>query len=152
MSVTGKLTSLAAVTIFSSGTTTALTSGSIATSAAIDFSQANTLIQGYFRGRWVLSATAGAAPTATTGWVVYRLYSPDGGTTFETAPTSAPPLTAPLATIPAATTDSAAFVRASDPVDGHSGTLKIILYNNGTGQQLNAGWSLTWVPVSDQGI
>lgn len=152
MAVTGKLTSLAAVTIFSSGSTTALTSGSIATSAGIDFSQTNTLTQGYFRGQFFLSATAGAAPTANTGWVVYRLYSPDGGTTFETAPTSGPPLTAPLATIPAATTDSAAFVRTSDPVDGHAGTLKIVLYNNGTGQQLNAGWSLTWVPTTDQGV
>ena len=152
MPVTGKRTTLAQVTIFASGSTAALVSGAFATSAGIDFSQNNTLTQGFFRGKFYLSATAGAAPTANTGWAIYSLASPDSGMTFETAPTSGPALTAVIATIPAATTDNAAFVRASPSVDGPAGTAKVILFNNGTGQQLNAGWSLTWVPTSDQGV
>ena len=154
MPVTGKRTTLAQVTIFASGSTAALVSGAFATSASagIDFSQNNTLTQGFFRGKFYLSATAGAAPTVNTGWVVYILGSPDGGGAFETAPTSGAPVTQVVATINAAASDNVAFLRATAEVDGPTGTAKIILYNNGTGQQLNAGWSLTWVPASDQGV
>ena len=153
MSTTEKQASLAVVTIFAAGSTAALASGSNALSASFDFSQANAAIQGYSLGRWVLSATAGAAPTANTGWQVHLLISPDGGTTFETDPgRSTAPVSPPITVIPATAADNLAFVRSSARVDAPCLTAKVILYNNGTGQQLNAGWSLQFVPISFQGV
>ncbi|MFO0887537.1 MAG: hypothetical protein U0790_00160 [Isosphaeraceae bacterium] len=139
--------SKAPVTIFAGGSTANLASGSNAASGSVDFSGSNPAIGGYALGYWTLSGQAGGVPSLPSGWSVYA--QPASDTTPATGVKPAGPFSA---TILAAADDSAAFARSSPVVEAPPPvSCKVVLYNDGTGQQLNAGWSLTWTPIADQG-
>jgi hypothetical protein len=150
MAVTLETKVLAAVTVVASGAL--VTAGNNAISAAVDFTQGNAAVAGSARGKWFLSGTMSAAPTPPVGMTVYLIPSPDGGTTYATDPgRSTTPAQPAHAVIPLAAADNVAFVRDSPPVDGPAIFCKVIVVN-GSAVSLGSGWSLQWVPITDQGV
>jgi hypothetical protein len=156
-----KSATLAQVSAFAAVSTGSLASNSNALSGTLDPTGTNFggsgTTPGYQRARFVFTGTFAAAPTANTSIALFARLPADGTltgtpTTYETdLGRSATPVRAPLAVIPLDSTNTAQ-ARVSEAVDIPAVPFEVIAVNNGTGQTISAGWSLSLVPVTDVGV
>lgn len=164
MASTEKYATLAAVTIFASGSTTAVASNSNAISATQDPTSAayggSGTTPGYPRGAFQLQSGAtalAAVPTATTAYQIYFRRNVDGTTTgtpttFENDPGRSVTPTQPMAVSRAADVNSTTQNLCFPPCEIPSRPFQVVLVNAATGQSLPAGWSLIFTPESFQGV
>lgn len=96
-----------------------------------------------FTGQW------GTAPSANTGLSVWFLRRPNGTDYEDGDATPTTPARAPDVVIPVRAVNTAQRVVRECWIP--PGTLKVLVRNDGTGQQLSAGWGLKVRPLTEQG-
>lgn len=145
MSVTEKLLRGTTLdTVLSTGAS--LANGAAALSSAYTPTNA-----GYEFADWVLNLTFTTMPTAGTAVFVWLLRE-DGSANYETASTTGPILPArnfDLAFPVIAITTAQEIIRQSALPPG---PLKAFVYNAGTGQTINSGYTLSCLPYTRQGV
>lgn len=103
---------------------------------------------GYTRGIFTLSGTWGTAPAAGTGMSCWLIKSDDaaGGNYEDGDGTPTTPARAADFTIPVRAVNSAQI--AAVLADLVPGLFKLLARNDGTGQTLNSGWTITLTPIT----
>lgn len=99
----------------------------------------------------VLGGAFASAPTANSSIDVYFLKSMDGGSTFEGGSASVLPARRPDLVLPLNTTAPAADNKVTVTCFLPACRFKVLAKNNGSGQTIPSGSTMTLVPATDQG-
>jgi hypothetical protein len=152
-------------TLLASSELGGLTNNSIVVSAALNSNgvynntqgsgSSSTSGDGYERGyvTFVPGGAFGSAPTANTSLDVYFLKSADGGSTFEGGTSSYLPARRPDVVLPLnSNTTTAAGNKVTVACFLPGCYFMILAKNNGSGQTIPSGSTLTLVPATDEGF
>jgi hypothetical protein len=152
-------------TILASGELGGLTNNSIVVGATLNGNgvynntegsgSSSTTGDGYERGyvTFVPGGAFGGTPTANTSLDVYFLKSMDSGSTFEGGSSSLLPARRPDVVLPLNSASTAAADNKITVACFLPGCyFKILAKNNGSGQTIPTGSTLTLVPATDQGV